>query len=103
MLCTVLQSVPVLQVGIVAFRDPLGAIEETPAAAGDHSCAVTVAWAGRKGDKDENSVSNPVMKQNSIMFLWLIGIDLFWLQSYNQYSFIKNRSNIMLKGFLGSW
>lgn len=28
--CTPLQPLPVLQVGIVAFRDPLGAVEEPP-------------------------------------------------------------------------
>lgn len=43
LLRTALQSVPVLQIGVVAFRDPLGAVEETPAAAGNHGCAVTVA------------------------------------------------------------
>lgn len=58
MLCAVLQSVTVLQVGIVALRDPLGAVEETPAAAGNHSSAVAVAWAGRKGNKEGNSMRN---------------------------------------------
>lgn len=72
MLCTVLQSVPVLQVGIVTFRDPLGAVEETPAAAGDHSSAVTVAWAGSKGDKEGNSMSNPDEAE----------LHVFMLQSY---------------------
>ena len=43
-----LQPVPVLQVAVVALGDPLGAVQETPAAAGDHCGAVTVAWAGRK-------------------------------------------------------
>ncbi len=54
-----LQSVPVLQIGVVAFRDPLGAVEETPAAAGNHRCAVAVAWAVRKGNGD----ISPVKKQ----------------------------------------
>lgn len=68
-----LQALPVLQVGIVAFRDPIGAVEETPPAGGNHSGAVAVAWAGRKADDEDNSTSNPVMKQKSMMFLWLIG------------------------------
>lgn len=39
---TALQSLPVLEVGVVALGDALGAVEETPAAAGDHRRAVTV-------------------------------------------------------------
>lgn len=53
LLSTALQSLPVLQVQIVVFRDPLSAVEKTPAAAGNHSCAVTVPWAGRRGDNGE--------------------------------------------------
>lgn len=44
LLSTALQSVPVLQVQVVAFRDPLSTVEETPTAAGDHCSAVTVTW-----------------------------------------------------------
>lgn len=44
LLSTALQTVPVFQLGIVAFRDPLGAVQKTPAAAGDHRCAVVVTW-----------------------------------------------------------
>lgn len=30
----------------------MGAVEKTPAAAGDHSCAVAVPWAGGKADNE---------------------------------------------------
>lgn len=39
-----LQPVAILQVAVVAFRDPLGAVKETPTTGGDYGCAVTVAW-----------------------------------------------------------
>lgn len=54
MLGTALQPVPVLQVGVVAFGDPLGAVAETPAAAGNHCCAVTVAWKDRRRHKSHD-------------------------------------------------
>lgn len=47
-----LQSVPVFQIRVVAFWDPLGAIEKTPAAAGDHCSAVAITWAGRQNHRD---------------------------------------------------
>lgn len=44
LLGTALQSLPVLQVGVVAFGDPLQSVEETPTAARNHCGAVAVTW-----------------------------------------------------------
>lgn len=46
----------------------MGAVEKTPAAAGDHSCAVAVPWAGRKADNEEKQ--HEAQLHNALVVNW---------------------------------
>lgn len=67
-----LQSVAVLQVGVVALGDAPGAVEETPAAAGNHCGAVAVAWATRT----ETDIKPEMKKKNLFQLKAVFGCRL---------------------------